>query len=126
MNSEIWVMFFKIVIFLPFILFAVYASIKYGGTKLQDMQKGKYIKIIERVSLTKESSLLVVNIGGKGYLMSCNSHRTEILQELSEEEFSNVQKNSEIPTYKNLKEFSEAMQKKLKIKKEGNHEKNML
>ena len=31
---------------MPFILFAVYASIKYGGTKLQDMQKGKYIKII--------------------------------------------------------------------------------
>lgn len=126
MNSEFLGMMIKIIIFLPFVLLIIYASIKYGGTKLQSFQRGKYIRILERVSLSKESSLLVIKIGEKGYLMSSNNHRTEILQELSHEELVNIEKSAEVPNYKNFREFTEAMQKKLKIKKEGNHEKNML
>lgn len=37
---------------------------KYGGNKLQDIQKGKYIKIVE-TTISKENSLLVVKIGQK-------------------------------------------------------------
>lgn len=125
MDSQFWVMMFKIIVLLPFILLIIYASIKFGGTKLQNVQKGKYIKILERVHLSKESSLLVVKIGNKTYAMSCNSHSTEILQELSDEELLNLEKDMEVPSYKTFKEFLMAMQKKLKEKKEGNHEKNI-
>ncbi|WP_374119111.1 flagellar biosynthetic protein FliO [Clostridium sp. OS1-26] len=100
-------MFLKIVIFLPFILILIYISMKYGGSKLQNIQNGKYIKILERAPISKENSLLVVKIGQKGYVMASTNGKIEIISELSQEEIIEVEASKAIPQYKDLKDFYE-------------------
>jgi flagellar protein FliO/FliZ len=133
MDLQFLWMLFKIIIFLPFILLLIYISIKYGGNKLQNMQNGRYIKILERAAISKENSLLVVKIGEKGYVMSSANGKLEIVSELDEKEILKVEASRTIPEYESLKDFYEksgfknfcektnltSVYEKLKIKKEG-------
>lgn len=121
---------------LIFVLILIYVSMKYGGSKLQDIQKGKYIKVLERASISKENSLLVVKIGQKGYVMASSSGKIEIISELSEEELIEVEASKSLPQYKDLKDFYEKtglnklqekiplknLCEKLKFKKEDRNE----
>ncbi|MBL4937984.1 flagellar biosynthetic protein FliO [Clostridium sp. YIM B02515] len=105
-------MILKIIIFLPFILFLFYLSVKFGGNKLQKIQNGKFIKVFERVPLSKENSLLVVKIGQKGYVLSSSSGKIETLLELNGDELLNLEETKEIPEYTSLKEFYQKVIKK--------------
>ena len=136
MDLQLWWMFLKIIIFLPFILILIYISMKYGGSKLQDIQNGKYIKVLERTPISKENSLLVVIIGQKGYVIASTNGKIEIISELSKEEVATVQATKAIPQYENLKDFYEKTRlkkfsekvlaknfsEKLKLKKEDKNE----
>ncbi|NEZ45901.1 flagellar biosynthetic protein FliO [Clostridium niameyense] len=92
MDWQVLEMFLKIIVVLPSIVLILYISLKYGGGKLQQIQNGKYIKVIERVPITKENFILIVMLGEKGYIMSSTPNNMEILKELSEEEIKNIQK----------------------------------
>ncbi|ERI91257.1 flagellar biosynthetic protein FliO [Clostridiales bacterium oral taxon 876 str. F0540] len=105
-------MILKIVVFLPFILFLFYLSVKFGGSKLQKIQNGKFIKVLDRVSLSKENSLVVVKIGQKGYVLSSSTGKIETLLELKEEELLKIEETKEIPEYASLKEFYQKVIKK--------------
>lgn len=136
MDLQFWWMIIKIIVFLPFIIFLIYASIKYGGSKLQTMQNGSYIKVLERTHISKENSLLAVKIGEKGYIIASTNGRIEIICELDKEEILKIEQTKTIPEYKNLKDFyektglervwkkanSNLVNKKLNLKKEDKNE----
>ncbi|SHI59955.1 flagellar protein FliO/FliZ [Clostridium amylolyticum] len=81
----------KIIVFLPFVITLIYLSLKFGGNKLQNMQNGSYMKIIERVQVSKENSLMLAKIGEKAYIMSSSPKGIEILEELSKEELLHIE-----------------------------------
>lgn len=105
METGLLTMIMKIVVFLPFIIFLIYIVLKYGGTSLQKMQNGRFIKILERVTISKENSLMVVKMGDKSYIMTSTSHSIEILRELEGEEEIKLQESKVIPEYKSLKDM---------------------
>jgi len=121
MDGQIWLMLIKIIIFLPCVLILIYLSAKFGGSKLQSMQNGKYIKVIERVPLTKDSSLVVTKIGEKGYVLSSSSGGINILTKLSDEELLHAENNLKkpMPEFISAKEF---ILKKLNIKGNSKNE----
>lgn len=98
MGSEFLWMILKVLIFLPAILGLIYLSLKYGGTKLQDIQNGRFIKILERVPLSKENSLITTKIGDKGYVISSTHGKVEILLELKAEELQRLESSKTIQT----------------------------
>lgn len=102
---NILLMIFKLVVALLFILPLIYISIKYGGNKLQNMQNGNYMKVLERLTLTKENSLLLIKIGERGYLFSSAGNKLEILMELDSEEIKKIQESKKVIQYKNFNEF---------------------
>ncbi|WP_039655732.1 flagellar biosynthetic protein FliO [Clostridium tyrobutyricum] len=138
MDSQFLWMFFKTIMALAFVIFLIYISLKYGGGKFQNVQKNKFVKILQRSQISKENSLLLVKIGEKAYVISSTTGRIEILYELDKDEISTLEKANELPQYKNLKDFYERSGiekvvkntlanewvKKLRYKKEDNkHEK---
>lgn len=119
MDWQLAFMIFKIIICLPFILLLIYLSAKIGGGKLQNMQNGKYIKILERVSISKDNSLMISKIGEKGYVMSSSQGKVEILLEINEEELTRIESSKNTNT--NLSQYR-INYKKFKFKKEENNE----
>ena len=138
MDSQLLWMFFKTIMALAFVIFLIYISVKYGGGKFQNVQKNKFVKIMQRSQISKDNSLLLVKIGKRAYVISSTTGRIEILYELDKDEISTLQNVNELPQYKNLKDFYERSGiekvvkntlnnewvKKLRYKKEDNkHEK---
>lgn len=111
-DYNFWIMILKIVIFLPFILLLFYLSIKFGNNKLQNIQNGRYIKILEKVPISKENSIIIVKIGEKGYVLTSCTGKVETLLELSYEEIKKIETSNKIPQYANFKEFYQKVFKK--------------
>lgn len=113
LDGQFWILILKIIIFLPFILLLLYLSLKYGGNKLQKLQDGRYMKVLDRVALSKENSIIVVKIGEKAYAVSSSSREINILFELPVEEIITIENSKEIPQYEDMKElFKKHMMKK--------------
>ncbi len=105
MDLEFWTLLFKIIIFLPFIIFLLYLSLKYGGNKLQKLQNGRYMKVMDRISLSKDNSIVVVKIGEKAYAVSSSSKEINILFELPKEEISRIELIKDLPQYEDMKQL---------------------
>lgn len=118
MDNQLIISFVKLIIFLPFIIFLIYLCLKVGGSKLNNLQNSKYIKILEKVPVSKDANLLVVKMGRKGYVMSSTNQKMEIISEIDSEDLAILEKNKGINQYKSLKDLIE----KLKNKKEGKDE----
>lgn len=122
MDGQFWILIFKIIIFLPFVLLILYLSLRYGGNKLQKLQNGRYMKILDRVALSKENSILVVKIGEKAYAMSSSSKEISVLFEVPKEEIVSIESIKELPQYEDVKELFKKHILKKKTKEEVNYE----
>ena len=92
---EFFTMFIQLIIALGITLGLMFLSFRVIGTKVNKINDNKYIKVIERVQVTKENNILVVKIGKKGYVMTSAAGHMEKLSELSEEEIMEIQENKE-------------------------------
>lgn len=92
MDGQFWLTLLKILVFFPFII-ALILILGKVGSKFNLGTNNKYMKVLERLPLSKDNSLVIVKIGEKAYLMSSSSGKTEILREL---ETSELEKVSEI------------------------------
>lgn len=84
-------MFIQLIIALGITLGLMFLSFKLLGTRVNKINDNKYIKVIERVQVTKESNILLVKVGKKGYVMTSTTGNMEKLSELSEEEISEIE-----------------------------------
>lgn len=115
MNNNIPMMIVQLVVTLIFILGLIYLSLKYGGTKLQNIQNGRYIKIIERVPVTKDNCLLVVKMGDKGYVITSAGGKIDILKELNEDELLKLQDTKSITQFTSMTDLYKNLKMKRKI-----------
>ena len=131
MDLQFGWMLLRVIMALLFVLFLIYLSMKYGGNKLQYIQKGRYIKVLERTSISKENLLVVVKMGSNGFVIASTNDKMEIISQLTKEEIEKIEESKAIPQYENLREFYEKaglksfyeknlriLYKKLKLKKE--------
>jgi flagellar protein FliO/FliZ len=107
---------FSLLIILPLI----YLSLKYGGNKLQGMNNGNFMKMLERLQVSKENSLLVIKIGNKGYVFSSTGDKIEIVMELSNDEISGIEESKKIKQYKNMNEFLSDFKAKMDFGEKSN------
>lgn len=70
------------------ILYLCYVLSRQIGKKMNSSMNGRIIKIIERVALGQDKSLIVCAICGSYYLVGVSSQNIKILLQLSEEHFN--------------------------------------
>ena len=102
----------KTIFSLIFILGLIILTLKYGGGKLQLLSNKKYLKILERISLSKENSILVVKMGTKCFVVSSSHSNIEILREVSEEDIIELEKSTESDKNHKLMPFIKNWRKK--------------
>jgi len=86
-------MFAKLILALGVTLGLMFLSFKLMGTKLNAINNNKYVKVIERVQVSKENFILIVKIGKKGYVIASTAGHMEKLSELSEEEINIIEED---------------------------------
>lgn len=65
------------------ILLTYYAS-KWYANKMGPIAGGKYIKIIDRVVVNKSSSIMIIEVQDKQYVMGASEQNVQILMEIED------------------------------------------
>lgn len=93
MNLGFLGMIVQLILALGVTLGLMFLSFRLMGTKLNAVNNNKYIKVIERVQVTKENAILIVKIGEQGYVMTSSTGHMEKLSELSKEEIMKIEQD---------------------------------
>lgn len=93
MNFGFLGMIVQLILALGVTLGLIFLSFKLANSKFNVINNNKYIKVIERVQVTKDNSILIVKIGEKGYIMTSTVGHMEKLSELSREEIDNIEED---------------------------------
>ncbi|MBE6053325.1 MAG: flagellar biosynthetic protein FliO [Clostridium sartagoforme] len=76
----------KLILALAVVLGLMYLTFKLSGNKLSKINNGKYVKVLENTQISRESSIAVVKVGDKGYVLGICNNKIEKLDELSQED----------------------------------------
>lgn len=85
---------FKLIIQLVFALTLIFSLLylltKLSGNKLNKINENKYITVIERTNISKDTAILLLKVGEKGYIIAANNNNVEKLQDISKEEMDSI------------------------------------
>lgn len=100
---------FKLIFALAVVLGLMYLSFKLSNNKLSQFNEGKYIKVLERNQISKDTAIVVVKIGKKGYVLSTSNNSTSKIDELSEEEVFLLEEEKRLEKEKVSKQYDIAI-----------------
>ena len=100
---------FKLIFALAVVLGLMYLSFKLSNNKISQFNEGKYIKVIERNQISKDTAIVVVKIGKKGYVLSTSNNSTNKIDELSEEETLLLEEEKRLEKEKVSKQYEIAI-----------------
>ena len=101
-DGSIFLSIVKLFVALPVVLILAYISLKLGNNYMLKASMGRNMKIVERISLSNKSSLNIIKVGEKYYLIGASENNTQILKELSSEEIKEYDNNQLISSKFNL------------------------
>jgi len=108
MDFNFFGMFVQLILALGVTLGLMFLTFKVMGKKVSSINNSKYVRVIERVQVSKENTILVVKIGKRGYVMTSSTGNMGKLSELSEEEINLIEEEKKkaaeemTENYKNL------------------------
>lgn len=133
MDFEFFKMIIQLMIALGITLGIMFLCYKVLGTRVNGINKNKYVQVLERTQITKDNSILVVKTGKRGYVITSTPGNIDKLAELSEEEINEIEENKRIYNeevlegYNKIISFSKdnalKMFNKIRSKEEENEEK---
>lgn len=85
----------KLLLALVVVFGLMFLLVKLSNNKLNKINHGKYIKVLERTNLSKDNSIILLKVGKKGYIIGSSSKGIEKLEEISEEEIALIDENKE-------------------------------
>ena len=103
---DIFIAIVEMIVVLILILILITITLKLGGKKYNDMQKGRYIKVIEKVPVTKDNAITLVKLGEKGYILTSSNGKLEKLKELTEEEMLKIENDKKQANEEIIKRFN--------------------
>lgn len=82
----------NLIVFIPFILVLILITIKFSKFGVGGLGINKYVKVLERTSLSKDSEILVLKMGDEGCVLVSSSSNSYKIKELTEEEIEEIEK----------------------------------
>ena len=75
----------KLIVFLILVLLLAYLVIRYGLPLMgQGGMRGSHLRIVDRLVLNAKSSIIVIEVAGKYFLLAINDGNTSLIKELDD------------------------------------------
>lgn len=107
-------MILKLVVSLIVVICLMGIAFKYMGKGMKMTTGNKYVKVIERTQLSKDSYIVVLRVGNEGMVMLTSSGHTKKLRDLTKEEIEEI----EVRKLESLEEMGRIYEKILDFSKE--------
>lgn len=86
----------KLVLLTGALLLLLVAILRLTEGKLKGLSRGKYVKVIEKTALSKNSSIYLLKLGDEGAVILTNDKGAETIKELSKEEIEKIEMKKEM------------------------------
>lgn len=103
---EFIIMSIKIIGTLIVFILLMLLALRLNEGKLKEINGRKMVRVVERTQLSKDVSLQIIKISGKGYIMSVSASKAELIKELSEDEIKEIEISKQIEIQKNNEAFN--------------------
>lgn len=81
----------NLIVFIPVTIVLIVVSIKLSKANLSNLGGYKYIKVLERTILNKDTEVCVLKIGDEGCVLVSSPSKVENIRELSKEEIEYIE-----------------------------------
>ena len=73
----------KLILALIFVFGLMFLLAKLSNNQVDRMNNNRYIKVMEKTSISKDNSIMLLKIGEKGYVVASSNKGLEKLEEVS-------------------------------------------
>ncbi|GEM_PF-4059506 len=82
----------NIIVLVPVVIILIIISLKLGRNSIDKFSVGAYAQVIERINMTKDTSLYVIKMGTTGCVLVTSGQNTQIIKELDANEVNEIVK----------------------------------
>ena len=118
---EYFYLIFKLIVALVVVFGLMMIAIKFSNKGVNKINSKKYVKVIDRLQISKESFIVILKIGEKGLVLLTSANHTEKLEELTNEEIESIEKNKQ-EGYEEMTKVFEKIINKVKLKEKKNEQ----
>lgn len=95
----------NLIVFVPITIALIIITIKLSNINIGRFSENKYVKVLEKSNLNKDTDIFILKIGDEGCVLVSSPSNTYKVKELTKEEIKAIEiKNEEIKeSYKNVK-----------------------
>ena len=95
----------NLIVFVPITIALIILTIKLSNINIGRFSENKYVKVLEKSNLNKDTDIFILKIGDEGCVLVSSPSNTYKVKELTKEEIKAIEiKNKEIKeSYKNVK-----------------------
>lgn len=95
----------NLIVFVPITIALIILTIKLSNINIGRFSENKYVKVLEKSNLNKDTDIFILKIGDEGCVLVSSPSNTYKVKELTKEEIKAIEiKNEEIKeSYKNVK-----------------------
>ena len=81
----------KLILALIFVFGLMFLLAKLSNSQIDRMNNNRYIKVMEKTSISKDNSIMLLKIGKKGYVVASSNKGLEKLEEVSQEDMEKIE-----------------------------------
>lgn len=85
----------NLIVFVPFTIALIIITIRLSKTSINGIAKNKYIKVLERTNLNKDTELYVLKVGDEGCVIVSSSTKTDTIKELTSHQIEEIERKQE-------------------------------
>ena len=116
MNNTFLEFIINLIVLVPVVVLLIFISLRLSKKSLSKIGSGSYVKVLEKINLSKDICLYVIKSGNTGCIIVTSNNNTQVIKKLNEDEINEIieMKNQHNDlSYLNNLDFSNILNKKM-------------
>ena len=116
MNNTFLEFIINLIVLVPVVVLLIFISLRLSKKSLIKIGSGSYVKVLEKINLSKDICLYVIKSGNTGCIIVTSNNNTQVIKKLKEDEINEIieMKNQHNDlSYLNNLDFSKILNKKM-------------
>lgn len=116
MNNTFLEFIINLIVLVPVVVLLIFISLRLSKKSLIKIGSGSYVKVLEKINLSKDICLYVIKSGNTGCIIVTSNNNTQVIKKLNEDEINEIieMKNQHNDlSYLNNLDFSKILNKNM-------------
>ena len=116
MNNTFLEFIINLIVLVPVVVLLIFISLRLSKKSLSKIGSCSYVKVLEKINLSKDICLYVIKSGNTGCIIVTSNNNTQVIKKLNEDEINEIieMKNQHNDlSYLNNLDFSKILNKKM-------------